>query len=180
MREGRISSVTLLSRLRHDSRKNRLYQALRELGRVVRTQVLLRFLSEPVLRETIGTITNRVESFHNFATWFGFGAEEGILATNDPTYQEKLIKFNQLVANCCVYSTAIDLTAAINQLIAAGWTIDPEDVATLSPLITHTIRRFGDWHLDLTPPEATGDGHLAVPVDRCRPYDAAPKVEADR
>ncbi|MGH3194101.1 MAG: Tn3 family transposase, partial [Streptosporangiaceae bacterium] len=61
MREGRISSVTLLSRLRHDSRKNRLYQALRELGRVVRTQVLLRFLSEPVLRETIGTITNRVE-----------------------------------------------------------------------------------------------------------------------
>ena len=36
-------------------------------------------------------------------------------------------------------------------------------MATLSPLITHTIRRFGDWHLDLTPPEATGDGHLALP-----------------
>ena len=35
VREGRISSVTLLSRLRHDSHKNRLYQALRELGRVV-------------------------------------------------------------------------------------------------------------------------------------------------
>jgi TnpA family transposase len=169
VREGRISSVTLLSRLRHDSRKNRLYQALRELGRVVRTQVLLRFLSEPALRETITTITNRVESFHNFATWFGFGAEEGVLATNDPIYQEKLIKFNQLVANCCVYSTAVDLTAAVNQLIAEDWTIDPEDVATLSPLITHTIRRFGDWHLDLTPPETTGDGRLAVPVDRHRP-----------
>ena len=88
VREGRISSVTLLSRLRHDSRKNRLYQVLRELGRVVRTQVLLRFLSEPALRETIITITNRVESFHNFATWFGFGAEEGVLASNDPIYQE--------------------------------------------------------------------------------------------
>jgi len=87
VREGRISSVTLLSRLRHDSRKNRLYQVLRELGRVVRTRVLLRFLSEPALRETIITITNRVESFHNFATWFGFGAEEGVLATNDPIYQ---------------------------------------------------------------------------------------------
>jgi len=163
VREGRISSVTLLSRLRHDSRKNRLYQALRELGRVVRTQVLLRFLSEPALRETITVITNRVESFHRFATWFGFGAEGGVLATNDPVYQEKLIKFNQLVANCCLYSTAVDLTAAVNQLLADGWTIEADDVATLSPLITHTIRRFGDWHLDLTPPEATGDGHLALP-----------------
>ena len=92
VREGRISSVTLLRRLRHDCRKNRLYRALRELGRVVRTQVLLRFLSEPALRETITVITNRVESFHRFATWFGFGAEEGVLASNDPIYQEKLIK----------------------------------------------------------------------------------------
>jgi hypothetical protein len=58
----------------------------------------------------------------------------------------------------------VDLTAVINQLVAGGWRIDPEDVATLSPLITSTIRRFGDWHLDLTPPEATGDGHLALPV----------------
>jgi TnpA family transposase len=180
VREGRISSVTLLSRLRHDSRKNRLYQALRELGRVVRTQVLLRFLSEPALRETITVITNRVESFHRFATWFGFGAEEGILASNDPIYQEKLIKFNQLVANCCLYSTAVDLTGAVNQLVAGGWMIDPEDVATLSPLITSAIRRFGDWHLDLTPPETTGDGRLAVPIDRHRPPGAAPVVEASR
>lgn len=59
-------------------------------------------------------ITNRVESFHRFATWFGFGAEEGVLATNDPIYQEKLIKFNQLVANCCLYSTAVDLTTVVN------------------------------------------------------------------
>ena len=62
-----------------------------------------------------------------------------------------------------LYSTAVDLTAAVNQLLADGWTIEADDVATLSPLITHTIRRFGDWHLDLTPPEATGDGHLALP-----------------
>ena len=66
----------------------------------------------------------------------------------------------------------------VNQLITGGWMIDPEDVATLSPLITSTIRRFGDWHLDLTPPETTGDGRLAVPIDRHRPPGAAPVVEA--
>ncbi|WP_420497801.1 Tn3 family transposase [Parafrankia soli] len=48
-----LSSVTLLRRLGHDSRKNRLYRAFRELGRAVRTLVLLRYLSEPELRESI-------------------------------------------------------------------------------------------------------------------------------
>jgi hypothetical protein len=28
------------------------------------------------------------------------------------------------------------------------------------------VRRFGDWHLDLTPPEPGGDGHLAMPIGR--------------
>jgi TnpA family transposase len=116
VREGRISSVTLLSRLRHDSRKNRLYQALRELGRVVCTQVLLRFLSEPPLRETITVITNRVESFHRFATWFGFGAEEGVLATNDPSTRKNSLN-----------STSWSLTAAC---IPPRWTSPPSSTSS--------------------------------------------------
>ncbi|MEU7878933.1 hypothetical protein [Microbispora bryophytorum] len=31
--------------------------------------------------------------------------------------------------------------------------MDPDDLATVSPLTTRTIRRFGDWHADLTPPK---------------------------
>jgi hypothetical protein len=50
-------------------------------------QVLLRYLSEPALRETITAITNRVEAFHGFAGWLGFGAEDGVIAHNDPAYQ---------------------------------------------------------------------------------------------
>jgi hypothetical protein len=40
--------------------------------------------------------------------------------------------------------------------------LHPVDLATVSPYITHTIRRFGDWHLDLTPPEADTPTHLAL------------------
>ncbi|MGH3697983.1 MAG: Tn3 family transposase, partial [Pseudonocardiaceae bacterium] len=97
--------------------------------------------------------------------WLGFGAEEGVIAHNDPVYQEKLVKFNQLIANCALYSTAADITAVVNELVADSQRVDPVDLATVSPLITHTIRRFGDWHLDLTPPEPGGDGHLAVSID---------------
>ena len=62
IREARVSSVVLLHRLSNDSKKIRLYRAFRELGRVVRTIVLLRYLSEPELREGITAITNRVEA----------------------------------------------------------------------------------------------------------------------
>lgn len=54
----------------------------------------------------------------------------------------------------------------VNALFSDSHRVDLVDLATVSPLITHTIRRFGDWHLDLTPPEPGGDGHLAVPTPR--------------
>ena len=107
-------------------------------------------------------ITNRVEAFHGFAGWLGFGAGGGILATNDLVYQEKCVKFDQLIANCSAYSTVLDITTVLNQLIAQSWNVGPGDAATISPLITHTTRRFGAWHLDLTPPEPAGDWRLPL------------------
>ncbi|WP_255649258.1 transposase [Nocardia australiensis] len=151
IREGRLSSVTLLRRLGNHSRKNRLYKAFRELGRVIRTITLLRFLSEPELRQQITAITNRVEAFHGFAAWLMFGGK--LIGHNDPVHQERVVKFNELVANCAIYSTALDITDAANALAAEGHPVDPDDLATITPYITRTIRRFGDWVLNLTPPE---------------------------
>lgn len=30
---------------------------------------------------------------------------------------------------------------------------DPDDLATIAPCITHTVRRFGNWVINPTPPE---------------------------
>jgi hypothetical protein len=53
IRESKLSLVTLLRRLRHDSKKNKIYRVFRELGRVVCTMVLLRYISPPSLRRHI-------------------------------------------------------------------------------------------------------------------------------
>ena len=152
IREGRVSSVTLLRRLGVHSRKNRLYRAFRELGRVVRTITLLRYLSDPDMREQITAVTNKTEAYHGFSEWLRFGGE--VIGRNDPDYQEKIVKFNELLANCVIYQNACDITAAANVLAADGHPVDPDDLATIAPYITHTIRRFGNWVLDLSPPEA--------------------------
>ncbi|MEV4172493.1 Tn3 family transposase [Nonomuraea sp. NPDC049709] len=152
IRENRLSSVTLLRRLGNHSRKNRLYRAFRELGRAVRTITLLRYLSDPDLREQITQVTNRNESFHNFADSLMFGGK--LIGHNDPDYQEKIIKFNELLADCVIYSTAQDITDAANAIAADGHPVDLDDLATISPYITHVIRRFGNGILNLTPPAA--------------------------
>lgn len=161
IREGRLSSVTLLRRLGNHSRKNRLYRAFRELGRAIRTITLLRYLSDPGLREQITAITNKAEAFHGFSTWLRFGGET--IGRNDPEYQEKVVKFNELLANCVIYQTACDITAAANALAAGGHPVEPDDLATVTPYMTHTVRRFGDWVLDLSPPEAATDAFYSRP-----------------
>jgi len=114
--------------------------------------VLLRFLSEPELREQVTAVTNKTEAFHGFAAWLRFGGEA--IGRNDPDYQEKIVKFNELLANCVIYGTACDITAVVNAFTADGHPVDPDDLATVVPYITHTVRRFGDWVLDLSAPQA--------------------------
>jgi hypothetical protein len=118
-----------------------------------------RYLSEPALREHITAVTNRTESFHNYATWLMIGGR--LIGHNDPDYQERVVKFNELIANAAIYSTALDITDAANTLAAEGHPVDTGDLATITPYITRTIRRFGDWVLDLKPP----DGSPATRLD---------------
>ncbi|WSG86487.1 transposase (plasmid) [Streptomyces sp. NBC_01727] len=60
--EGAISSCTLLKRLRSGSRKNATYAAFREVGRVIRTVQLLRYLSDELLLDLALDCLQRVLS----------------------------------------------------------------------------------------------------------------------
>ncbi|WP_246010048.1 Tn3 family transposase [Actinokineospora cianjurensis] len=50
-----------------------------------------------------------------------------------------MVKFNELMANCAIYSTALDITDAANALAAEGHPVDHDDLAAITPYITHTI-----------------------------------------
>lgn len=145
---GKISSVTLLRKLGNNSRKNRLYQAFRELGRVVRTNFLLRYISDLDLREKITASTNKVEAYNGFAKWNFFGGE-GVIADNDPEEQEKTVKYNDLVTNAIIFSNAVDLTRILRELATEGLKPKREDVAIMSPYMTGHIKRFGDYLIDI-------------------------------
>jgi TnpA family transposase len=164
IREGRLSSVTLLRRLRHDSKRNRVYRAFRELGRVIATITLLRTISDPEMRERTGRAMNMVESYNGFAEWIFFG-NEGVIADNDPDEQEKAIKFNDLVANLVILSTTLDISVAVNRLLAEGFPVHAEDLATISPYRKDNVKRFGEYVLDMNAAAGELDGHLELPTN---------------
>lgn len=145
--EGRLSSSTLMRRLRSNSGKNRIYKVFREVGRSVRTVALLRYLADPQLRARITAATNKVESYNGFAQWLGFG-NNGVLADNDPAEQEKLIKFDTLLANLVIFHNALDIMDVVRGLIAEGWTITADQLAALSPCLRAHITRFGAYATD--------------------------------
>jgi TnpA family transposase len=152
IQEGRISSDVLLRRLSTYSRRNSFYKAFREIGRVIRTVQLLRFLSDSQLRRRTTAETNKVESCNKFSAWCRFG-NHGVIADNDPEEQEKILKFSTLLTNVVIFHTTLDMMMVIRELLAEGWTIALEDLAVLSPYLAR-IQRFGVYatdELELTP-----------------------------
>ena len=163
IKAGKVLPSTLLRKLGNNSHKNRLYRAFRELGRVVRTVFLLKYISDIQLREQITATTNKVESYNGFTKWVFFGGE-GVVAENDPEEQEKRIKYKDLVANAIIFQNVVDMTYALRELKREGYDVTREDVASLSPYLTRHIKRFGDYFLDFGNVLQPLESELPVPV----------------
>ncbi|MFI5652862.1 Tn3 family transposase [Streptomyces anulatus] len=173
VREGKISSVLLLRRLRSGSHKNAHYAAFREVGRVIRTIQLLRYLTDPQMRRRVTAATNKVEAFNGFSEWVRFG-NRGVITDNDPVEQEKAVKFNALLTNCLIFHNTLDIAQAVRELQAEGWKVEPEDLAEVSPYLTEKIMRFGEYsthELDLPP--AAYEPHLDVDFAKLDTQDQA-------
>ncbi|WP_181139564.1 Tn3 family transposase [Streptomyces sp. Ru71] len=129
VREGVISSATLLKRLRSGSHKSVTYVAFRKVGRVIRAMQLLRCLTDAPLRRRVTAATNKVES-------------------------GKAMKYHSLLTNAVIFHNALDIAEIVRQLLGEGWEIDPEDLAHISPYLTEHIKGFGEYsthQLDIEP-----------------------------
>ncbi len=150
VRVGKLQPSILLRKLGHESRKNRLYQAFRELGKAVRTIFLLRYISDIPLREQITKTTNIAERYNQFCEWIRF-ASGGLMAENDPEEQQKRVRYTDIVANALMLQNVADLTNALEQLKHSGYPVQSEDVAHLSAYMTEHLQRFGEYTLKLRP-----------------------------
>ncbi|MEN8237487.1 MAG: Tn3 family transposase [Pseudomonadota bacterium] len=133
--------------LSRKNRKNKLYRAFRELGRVERTIFLMRYISDANFRFSIRAETTKIESFHSFLDWIAFGGT--VIKSGDPVEQAKRMKYMDVVANAIMLQNVADLTDVLNDMANEGFKITPELISSLSPYMCENILRFGKWSLDM-------------------------------
>jgi TnpA family transposase len=147
IQQGRVASPMLLRKLSHDGRHNRLFTAARELGRVLRTVYLLRWISQKEMRQEVTATTNKIESYHAFTKWLDFGGD--VITENDLNEQQKRVRYIDLVASAVILQKTVDMMRIMQDLHAEGEPFSAADAAFMSPYGTTGVKRFGNYHLDL-------------------------------
>lgn len=69
----KTSASQLLKRLSSYSKKNKLYQALNEFGKIISTIFILKYIDDAALRQSIEKQLNKIESSNKFAKAVFFG-----------------------------------------------------------------------------------------------------------
>ena len=69
------------------------------------------------------------------------------------------------MASAVIFQNTVDITLAIQTLIAQGYQINHRMLATLSPYITRNLRRYGDYVLDLDNIPQPFEGAINLPID---------------
>jgi TnpA family transposase len=82
IKERHSTASQLLKRLTSYSRQHKLYQALREFGRIIKTKFLLNYIDDVELRQQIEKQLNKIESANRFSKAIFFGNNGEYLYAN--------------------------------------------------------------------------------------------------
>lgn len=127
--------------------KNKLYQAIRELGRAVKTIFLCQYFDSLKLRQEIHSALNVVERWNGINDFIFYG-KTGAFRSNNPLE----LKLSMLCLHLLQLSMVYINTLMLQQVLAeSNWLEKMElaDKRAISPLINEHINPYGDFHLDL-------------------------------
>ena len=153
---GTVQAAGLIRTLQTKDRPTKLARALEELGRLIKTLYLLRFIDDEAYRRRILVQLNRGEGRHQLARVV-FHGKRGELRQRYREGQEDQLGSLGLVVNVIVLWNTIYMDAALNQLRAEGFDVRAEDLARLSPLGFDHINMLGRYAFILPDQIARGE-----------------------
>ena len=154
---GVVRAAGLTRVLQTNDRPTRLARALQELGRLVKSLYLLRFIDDESYRRRILVQLNRGESRHQLARAI-FHGKRGELRQRYREGQEDQLGALGIVVNLVVLWNTNYMDAVLDRLRADGHEVLAADVARLSPLGFKHINMLGRYAFTL--PEMVARGEL--------------------
>ena len=130
------------------SRENVLSRALRDLGRLVKTQFILRWIENPDYRRRIHRQLNKGEALHALRR-FLFFAHEGKVQRRQADQQTNQVLCLNLVTNAIVTWNTVYMNAAIERLRAEGRIGRDIDLGHLSPALYGPVNPYGKYRFEI-------------------------------
>jgi TnpA family transposase len=123
----------IVQRLTNSFPADRLSRAMTNLGRIIKTQYILRYLTDRDLRQTVQLQLNKGEYRHKLPRRIFF-ADQGEFTTGD--YEEIMNKASclSLVSNAILYWNTIKINDIVENLRAQGEEIDKDTLSHISLL----------------------------------------------
>ena len=145
---GWVTASLLISKLQAGARENVLSRALRDLGRLVKTQFILRWIENQDYRRRIHRQLNKGEALHALRR-FLFFAHEGKVQRRQADQQTNQILCLNLVTNAIVTWNTVYMNAAIDRLRAEERIGRDIDLGHLSPALYGHVNPYGKYRFEI-------------------------------
>ena len=147
LKQRTVPAHIVVQRLINRYPADRLSKAFTSLGRIIKTQYILRYLTVPELRRTVQRQLNKGEYRHKLPHWVFFTDQEGF-TTGD--YEEIMNKASclSLVSNAILYWNTIKIIDIVESLKQQGEEIDNEVLSHISLLPYKHVLPHGSYFID--------------------------------
>ena len=153
---GHIHAGAVMRTLQVRERTTALAKALGELGKIIKSLHILRFVNDEETRRRILIQLNRQELRHSLARRVCYG-ERGEIRKPYRQGQEEQLGALGFTLNAIAFWNATYMQLVLDQLETEGWNVSPDDVARISPLTNRHINFLGRHAFDLPENIATGE-----------------------
>jgi TnpA family transposase len=154
LKRGWVPASLLITRLKNATPQTPLAVALGEYGRIVRTNFLLRYCADPMLRARIHGQLNKGETLHALRRHLVIGSRAQIPADEDDHRRHALCL--QILVNAVQVWNARYMTASIDHLHAAKPDVvaDDQALSRVAPVTHAHVNSLGRYELGRQPPAA--------------------------
>jgi len=133
LKEKTAPAHVVVQRLTNSYPSDRLSKAFTSLGRLIKTEYILRYITDKGLRRKVQRQLNKGEYRHKLPRWIFF-ADQGEFTTGD--YEEIMNKSSalSLVSNAILYWNTSRISKIVDELRSQGEDIDNETLSHISLL----------------------------------------------